>query len=71
MTTSTTTQEVTQALADNYLGIGSTPALALASLTEDLAGNRLHAGDFGATHDGLLVAIGTLLLEMMDRALSA
>ena len=75
MTTSTLiVKEVTQALAENYLGIGSTPESAIVSLTDDLINNRLNAksaSEWGATQDELLMAIGTLLLEMMDRALSA
>lgn len=67
----TTTLEITQALADNYLGIGSTPEMALVSLTDDLLNNRLHGDDFGASQLEMLNAVGTLLLEIMDRALAA
>lgn len=69
-TTTTTVQEITQALADNYLGIGSTPEGALAALTEDLLANRLHADDFGATHLEMMNAIGKILLEIMERSLA-
>lgn len=67
----TTTLEITQALADNYLGIGSTPEMALVSLTDDLLNNRLHGDEFGASQLEMLNAVGTLLLEIMDRALAA
>lgn len=71
MTTSTkSSQEITQALADNYLGVGSTPEGALAALTEDLLANRLHADDFGATHLEMMNAIGKILLEIMERSLA-
>ena len=66
-------KEVTQALADNYLGIGATPETALAALTDDLINKRLNANsarEWGVGADELLVAIGTLLLEIMDRSLS-
>lgn len=69
-TTTTTVQEITQALADNYLGVGSTPEGALAALTEDLLANRLHADDFGATHLEMMNAIGKILLEIMERSLA-
>jgi len=59
--------ETIQALADNYLGIGSTPSGALAALTEDLLNNRLNSDDFGATPQELLCAIGNILLEIIDR----
>jgi len=61
------TTPMTQALADNYLGIGSTPSGALAALTEDLLNNRLNADDFGATPQELLLGIGNILLEIIDR----
>lgn len=65
----TKTNETAQALADNYLGIGSTPEGALAALTEDLLANRLHADDLGVPHTELLNAIGVILLEIMERSL--
>jgi len=55
-----------QALADNYLGIGSTPQTALAALTDDLINNRLDPQDFALTPQELLNAIGLLLLEIME-----
>jgi len=61
------TTETTKALADNYLGIGSTPSGALVALTEDLLNNRLSADDLGATPEELLFAIGGILLEIIDR----
>jgi len=61
------TTETTKALADNYLGIGSTPSGALVALTEDLLNNRLSADDLGATPEELLFAIGGILLEIVDR----
>lgn len=71
MTTSTkSSQEITQALADNYLGVGSTPEGALAALTDDLLANRLHADDLGATHLEMMNAIGKILLEIMERSLA-
>ena len=66
----TTIKDITQALADNYLGIGSTPEGALAALTEDLLANRLHADDFGASHQEMMNAIGKILLEIMERSLA-
>jgi len=67
-------KEVTQALADNYLGIGATPETALAALTDDLLNKRLNANsarEWGVGADELMVAIGNLLLEIMDRSLAA
>jgi len=61
------TTETTKALADNYLGIGSTPSGALVALTEDLLNERLSADDLGATPEELLLAIGGILLEIVDR----
>jgi len=59
--------ETTQALTDNYLGVGSTPQSALAAITEDLINNRLNPEDFSLTTQELLRAIGFLLLEIMKQ----
>lgn len=59
--------ETLQALADNYLGIGSTPQGALAALAEDLVNDRLSPEDFSLTPQELLRAIGLLLLEIMEK----
>ena len=67
-TTTTTVQEITQALAENYFGIGSTPQTALAALAEDLAECRLNADDLEATHLEMLSAIGSLLVEIQRKA---
>lgn len=62
-------KEVTKALADNYLGIGATPETALAALADDLINKRLNANsarEWGVGADEVMVAIGTLLLEIME-----
>jgi len=69
-TTTKAISDLTQALAENYFGIGSTPQSALAALTEDLLTNRLHADDFGVSHAEMLNAIGNILLEVMERWIS-
>jgi len=66
----TNVTETLQALADNYLGIGSTPQGALASLTDDLLNDRLNPDDFALTQQEFLRAIGLLLLEIMEKWLT-
>lgn len=74
MTTNTTTQntrEIADALAENYLGFGSTPEMALVALTDDLLNNRLHGDEYYASQLEMLNAIGRLLKQIMDSALAA
>lgn len=59
--------EALEALADNYLGIGSTPQGALAALAEDLVNERLNPEDLSLTAMELLEAIGLLLSEIVEK----
>lgn len=68
MNDTTTVTEVADILAENYLGIGSTPDTALAALEEDIRENRLHADDYGVTREVLVLAIATLYARIRDTA---
>lgn len=57
--------EVTDALSENYLGIGSTPQTALDALEEDIRNKRLRSADFGVSQEVLVLAIATLYGRIM------
>ena len=71
MTTTYTAREIADALAENYLGFGCTPEIALVALTDDLLNNRLHGDKYDASQLEMLNAIGRLLNQIMDSALTA
>jgi hypothetical protein len=63
-------KQVSLALRENYLGLGSTPHGAFMSLTDDLRNNRITADDMDATCQELLQAIGELMAEITNQASS-
>jgi hypothetical protein len=67
-TTTDNITEITAILMEEYLlGMGATPATALAKLAEDMAEGRLNHGDMDSTPEELLISVGNVLTKIAVR----
>jgi hypothetical protein len=67
-TTTDNIKEITDIIMEEYLlGMGATPATALAKLAEDMREGRLNPTDLEATPEELIISVGNLLTRIAVR----
>lgn len=54
-------EEITKALTEEYMGVGSTPKTAFESLVDDMINNRIDTESLECTESEIIMAIGNLL----------